>query len=77
MVKGSNLDMAHFIGYWEESVYTSGHIHPIQPVGGNNPILDFLQGEAQVNAKDQGNANTSKAKVAAILLPMHISILKV
>ena len=32
-----------FLGYLEESLYTSGHFQAIQPVGGNIPIRDFLQ----------------------------------
>ena len=65
LVQGSNHDMKPiFMGYLEENIYTSGHFQAIQPVGGNIPIMDFLQREAKITTKDQSNEDKMKAKLA-------------
>ena len=53
-----------FLGYLEETIYTSGHFQAIQPAGGNIPIMDFLQREAKITTKDQSNEDKMKAKLA-------------
>ena len=65
MVQGSNIHMAPiFLGYLEETIYTSGHFQAIQPAGGNIPIMEFLQGEAKITAKDQSKEDKMKDKLA-------------
>ena len=61
MVQGSNIDMAPiFLGYLEETIYTSGHFQAIQPAGGNIPIMEFHQGEAKITTKDQSKEDKMK-----------------